>query len=320
LLNAASDLRLRSLRELRSRDLRALLEEEMAHWSSELDWDFDDVTSAVAEAVDARTVPGYALHDGTRMLAYSFWLREEGRAVVGSLFAAEQARGRGLEERLLAAVLADAQACSASARVEGQTLFSTAAGADACYTRGGFTSRPRHYLMRDLAAPVPPAATEWRIEPLTRSCLPEAAALVYQSHQGSADAVLNTVYLSVERTRQFVDTLVLRDGCGRFMPEASLAAFGAGGLAGVVLSSRVSRTNGHLCQVSVLPRLQGRGLGRALVSGALECLRREGLTTASLSVTAGNERACRLYESLGFRLRSTYGAHAWVRPPERLWL
>jgi ribosomal protein S18 acetylase RimI-like enzyme len=90
------------------------------------------------------------------------------------------------------------------------------------------------------------------------------------------------------------------------------------GLMGAVLCSRVSQGNGHLCQVSVLPRLQGRGLGRALVIAALERLRQSGLTSASLSVTAGNERATRLYASLGFQLRRVYGAYAWVRPPQLL--
>ena len=311
---------MRSLRELRSRDLRVLLDEEIAHWTAELDWDFADVASAVADAVDARTVAGRVAQDGPRALAYCYWLREQGRAVVGSLFAAEQARGQGLEERLLDAVLAEAQARPDCERVEGQTLFSTTAVADESYARSGFAGRARQYLMRDLAEPLPAAPDDWRLVLLARSHIPEAARLVFESHSGSADAVLNSVYLSPDRTRQFVETLMLHDGCGRFMAEASLAAFGPEGLLGVVLCSRVSRRNGHICQVSVLPRLHGRGVGRALVVAALERLRREGLTTASLSVTAGNERATRLYARLGFRLHRTYGAYAWVRPPQRLWL
>jgi len=311
-------LRLRSLRELRSRDLRTLLDEEIDHWSGELDWDFADVAAALLDAVDARTVAGCVLTDGARALAYCYWIREQERAVVGSLFAVEQARGQGLEEPLLDAVLAEAQAQLDCARVEGQTLFSTTTLADEHYTRGGFVGRARHYLVRSLAESLPSAADEWRLTPLARSHIPEVARLVFESHSGSADAVLNSVYLSPERTRNFVDTLVLHDGCGRFMPEASLEAFGSEGLAGVVLCSRVSPHNGHICQVSVLPRSQGRGLGRALVVAALTQLKRNGLASASLSVTAGNERATRLYANLGFRLHRAYGAHAWVRPPMRL--
>jgi ribosomal protein S18 acetylase RimI-like enzyme len=310
--------RLRSLRELRAHDLRALLDEEIDHWADELDWDFADVAAALMNAIDARTVSGCVLTDGARALAYCYWIREQERAVVGSLFAVEQARGQGLEESLLDAVLSETQAHLDCGRVEGQTLFSTTAAADELYARGGFAGRPRHYLVRNLAENLPAPADHWRLLPLARSHIPEVARLVFESHSGSADAVLNSVYLSAERTRNFVDTLVLHDGCGRFMPEASLTAFGPEGLAGVVLCSRVSQHNGHLCQVSVLPRSQGRGLGRALVVAALAQLRRSGLKSASLSVTAGNDRAMRLYASLGFRLHRTYGAHAWVRPPLRL--
>jgi ribosomal protein S18 acetylase RimI-like enzyme len=47
-------------------------------------------------------------------------------------------------------------------------------------------------------------------------------------------------------------------------------------------------------------------------------MRRQGLRTASLSVTVGNGRAYSLYTRLGFRLRKEFAAHAWVRPPARI--
>ena len=86
----------------------------------------------------------------------------------------------------------------------------------------------------------------------------------------------------------------------------------------VLLASQLSRTNGHVCQVSVLPDVQSRGLGTVLVSSALDAFRREGLETASLSVTVDNRRAYDLYRRLGFELRKEFAAHAWVRPPARL--
>jgi ribosomal protein S18 acetylase RimI-like enzyme len=47
-------------------------------------------------------------------------------------------------------------------------------------------------------------------------------------------------------------------------------------------------------------------------------MRRQGLQTASLSVTVGNRRAYGLYMRLGFRVRKEFTAHAWVRPPARI--
>jgi mycothiol synthase len=90
---------------------------------------------------------------------------------------------------------------------------------------------------------------------------------------------------------------------------------GPGGALGVLLASRLSGSAGHICQVSVRPEAQGRGLGSALVLAALRSFKRQGHQSASLSVTLGNTAAYRLYERLGFRLRKAFGAHAWVRPP-----
>jgi len=54
------------------------------------------------------------------------------------------------------------------------------------------------------------------------------------------------------------------------------------------------------------------------LDSALASFQRQGLQTASLSVTVDNQRAYRLYERLGFRLRKPFAAHAWVRPPARI--
>jgi ribosomal protein S18 acetylase RimI-like enzyme len=111
---------------------------------------------------------------------------------------------------------------------------------------------------------------------------------------------------------------VLRAGCGRFSAEASFVAEGREGPIGVLLASELSRTNGHICQVSVDPDQQARGLGTLLLVSSLEAMRRCGLRTASLSVTVGNMPAHRLYTRLGFRLQKEFAAHAWVRPPARI--
>jgi ribosomal protein S18 acetylase RimI-like enzyme len=115
-----------------------------------------------------------------------------------------------------------------------------------------------------------------------------------------------------------VDTLVVRSGCGRFDPDASRLAEAPWGPVGVLIASRLARANGHVCQVSVVPEGQGRGLGAALVNTALGAFREQGLASATLSVTVDNERAHRLYELLGFRVQRAFGAHAWARPPARI--
>ena len=220
-------------------------------------------------------------------------------------------------------MIADARAERGSGRVECQTLFCTAPGADARFERAGFTGRARHYMRRDLArAPAPGGGAP---APGRAACGPSGATSSRRRPRSSTAATRAArTPRSTSRTRRprpagrFVDTLVVRSGCGRFDPEASRIVEGPRGPVGVLIASRLSRANGHVCQVSVAPEAQGRGLGRALVTAALRALREQGLASATLSVTVGNERAHRLYELLGFRVQRDFAAHAWVRPPARI--
>jgi ribosomal protein S18 acetylase RimI-like enzyme len=312
--------RTRPLSDLSARDLRPLLEEESEHWQSELLWDYRDVSSAVASGLDRGALTGFVAQDGPRALAYCYYMLDGMRAIVGSLYAAETSRGQGLEEMLLDAVLAEAQRHPGNDRVECQTLFSTAPSADGRFARAGFMSCGRHYLVRPLHEPLPEIGAAVRLRPLKREDIGLAARVVHRSHEGSLDAALNLTYATPGQCRSFVETLILRAGCGRFAGRASFVAEGPSGGVGVLLASHLSRLNGHVCQVSVLPEAQGRGIGQALMAAALRAFREEGLEAASLSVTVGNEPAYGLYRRLGFRLRKPFAAHAWVRPPARIQL
>jgi ribosomal protein S18 acetylase RimI-like enzyme len=310
--------RIRSLSELSVRQLRPLLDEETAHWSGELLWDYADVSAAVASGLERRGLTGRVLEHGDRPVAYCYYLFDSGRAIVGSLFAAASFRGRGAEEQLLDGVLADAQGHPGNERIECQTLFSTAPGADERFRQAGFESCRRHYLVLALSEARPPRRHSFRLRPLTRDDIPLAAQIIHASHRGSLDAALNLTYASPASCRGFVETLMLRAGCGQFEGQASFLAEGRDGGLGVLLATRLSRTNGHVCQVSVLPECQGSGLGTALMEAALAGLQRRGLASVSLSVTVGNDVAYGLYRSLGFRLRKEFAAHAWARPPARI--
>jgi ribosomal protein S18 acetylase RimI-like enzyme len=302
--------------------MRPLLDEEAAQWQAELGWDFGEVRAAVAAGVERGSLPGRVLSDGVRAAAYCYYMVEASRVIIGSIFASQANRGRGLEEAVVDEVVAAARAERGSGRVECQTLFCTAPGANARFERAGFTGRARHYMRRDLGEPLPPGDVALpagvRLRAVRRDELQAAAEIVYRSHAGSADAALNLTYSTPATCRAFVDTLVVRSGCGRFDPEASRIAEGPWGPVGVLIASRLSRATGHVCQVSVAPEAQGRGLGAALVTAALRALREQGLASATLSVTVGNARAHRLYGLLGFRVQREFAAHAWVRPPGRI--
>lgn len=62
-------------------------------------------------------------------------------------------------------------------------------------------------------------------------------------------------------------------------------------------------SRGYLQRLAVDPRVQGRGLGRALVVDALDWLRRRGVTNTVVNTQVENERALQLYLAMGFRLQ-----------------
>jgi ribosomal protein S18 acetylase RimI-like enzyme len=314
--------RTRPLREASLRELRPLLDEECAQWQAELGWDFSEVRSAVAAGVERGSLAGRVIGDGARTLAYCYYMVDAGRVIVGSIYAAREHRGRGIEDQLVEAVIGDARAERTSGRVECQTLFCTSEEVDRRFARAGFAGRARHYMRRDLREPLPAAEAAPPagvcVRPLRRDELQAVAEIVYRSHVGTDDAALNLTYATPASCRAFVETLVLRAGCGRFDAESSRIAEGPRGLLGILIASRLSATNGHVCQVSVVPEAQRRGLGLTLMSGSLHAFREQGLASATLSVTLSNARAHRLYELLGFRTQRAFAAHAWARSPARV--
>ncbi len=64
---------------------------------------------------------------------------------------------------------------------------------------------------------------------------------------------------------------------------------------------------GDITNIVIDEACRGRGLGRLLVEGLLDEGRKEGICAFTLEVRAGNKKAIRLYEKLGF-------THAGIRP------
>ncbi|MCM2466645.1 hypothetical protein DIC75_10080 [Methanoculleus sp. CWC-02] len=66
----------------------------------------------------------------------------------------------------------------------------------------------------------------------------------------------------------------------------------------------------YISSLSVVPAERGRGVGAALLEGAVRKVRSRGGGTIALNVIAPNPAAVRLYERAGFRTVSTH--RAWV--------
>jgi len=91
-----------------------------------------------------------------------------------------------------------------------------------------------------------------------------------------------------------------------------LIAWSGDEIAGVVLSEHwVDDGIGWVGQLAVAPAWRGRGLGRALLLTALTEFFDAGVRRAALSVHGDNDRASRLYESVG--MTASWEAQRWEK-------
>ena len=67
--------------------LAELLDAEANHWERELQWDYAEVSQAVATGLEKRSLAGRVFEDGAKPVAYCYYMRDADRAIVGSLFA-----------------------------------------------------------------------------------------------------------------------------------------------------------------------------------------------------------------------------------------
>ena len=88
----------------------------------------------------------------------------------------------------------------------------------------------------------------------------------------------------------------------RAYPQAVLATVveADGQVLGYQLSTR-NPLGAHLARLAVLPGLQGRGLGRALVADLIQQAERHGMFHLSVNTQSDNSASLRLYKRIGFR-------------------
>ena len=147
----------------------------------------------------------------------------------------------------------------------------------------GFTVRePLHLLVHDLAdlPPTPPAPLR-RARPADRPTVLAVDGAAFPPFwrldaEGLADALAAT-------------------------PTSRFRVAADEGVVGYAIVGRAAR-RGYVQRLAVAPELQGAGLGQALVVDGLRWLRRRGAARAVVNTQVDNDRARRLYESLGFRM------------------
>ena len=297
------------LRRVSGIDLEPLLQEEIAYWRNELDWDFERSAALVRKYADMRALHGAALVTNTAVVGYSYSVLEEQKGVIGDLYLRQPYRTVENEYRLLAHVLEELAGTPFVRRVESQLILFG--------SRERKLPRPaqmqffeREFLQIDLADlhHLPPARVAGiALEPWTASRQDEAAHLIAGAYAGHVDALINDQYRSVEGARRFLFNIVQYPGCGNFLPEASLSALDkeSSRMCGICLTSVVGPEVGHITQICLAREARGRGLGYEMMRQSLLLMRLNGCRHATLTVTGANHDAIELYRRMNFhQLRS----------------
>lgn len=305
--------------DLRSLDVESLLpvlDEQIDAWQTELNWDFTTSANLVRRFVQMHALTGYALMSRERpgqVVGYSYYVCEEGKGLIGDLFVRRQHRTVENENALFQSSLDAMWHTPGVRRIESQLMMLLDVVQRRVPYPNWFQSFPRFFLEAPLGAALPPRnlSASIAIVPWTESWQEATGRLISGAYQNHIDSRINDQYRSASGARRFLANIVQYPGCGSFFAPASFAAVDRHTLCGASLASLVSYDVGHITQVCVAPSYQGTGLGYELMRRSLEALAAHGCRTVSLTVTAENESALRLYRNMGFVQRRAFGAYVW---------
>jgi ribosomal protein S18 acetylase RimI-like enzyme len=303
------------LRLITARQLEPLLEEEMAAWREELDWDFERSVDLVRRFVEMRALNGNALVERGEVTGYAYYVLEENKGLIGDLYVRRALRTPEREDWLLESALAQVIESGEALRIECQLMMLSPGRHDRPYPHHRSTFG-RNFMRVDLRKAALGEGHLRRpifVERWSDHYQDVAANLIAAAYSGHIDSRINDQYRTVAGARRFLYNIVQYPGCGSFYRPASYAAFeaGSGRLCGIALASLVAVDCGHITQICVSDAVRGAGVGYELLRRSLTTLRDAQCRFASLTVTEANEGAIRLYERVGFETLRRFSAYVW---------
>jgi GNAT superfamily N-acetyltransferase len=298
-------------------ELDRLLEEEIEVWNRELLWDFRPSAELVHRFVQMQSLVGFALRVKNELVGYAYQVCDERKGLIGDFYVRPALQTPANEIALLTAVVQNLMKTPGVRRIESQLMLLRAHTEQPLPFARWLTRHDRAFMMirqeniRQLA--VRETAQRVRIQPWHDRMQEEAAHVISAAYRGHVDSEINDQYRNIPGARRFLTNIVRFPGCGRFLGSGSFVAIDehTGRLCGLSLASLVAPSSGHITQLCILPALRGTRLGYELLRHSLRALTDLQCSAVSLTVTSANIDAVRLYESIGFRTRSTFPALVW---------
>ena len=322
------------IRHFTARQLRPLLEHEAVYWERRLRWNYKSSTELLLDYFDARVLPGFVAMDRGKICGFTFCVYEGQKAVVGDAYSIGSEGNSAIEltRTLLMHLLEVLLHTPNITRIESQLLLYDEGATSTVFTAQGFSIYPRLFMECQLRHPAPSFGSHTRLQnglppaslsselafrQWTGTYYQAAAELIHLSYTYAphVDSIINDQYRSLHGSLRFLHNIVKFPGCGIFEPSASwlLADAATGELHGLVLVSRVAPKVAHITQLCISPKLRGKGLARALLVHAMDHLERVGFEAITLTVTAKNHNAVRLYEYLAFSTLHRFDAMVYEK-------
>jgi ribosomal protein S18 acetylase RimI-like enzyme len=238
-------------------------------------------------------------------------------AMLGRLFASRWGPTEGVEAGLLSAALHGVFSDPRIQRVSGEFLGAAPRTLEWLVSLWPGQVQPR-LLMEVAWTGAGETRTGSSLEPWQGEHLIPAAGLLRRAHGEGPRVFFDPVLEDDGETARLLERIITCPLCGTFEPGASFAARApeSGDLLGFILATRMGTDRGHVAEVAVDPAAQGRGIGKTLITRALEALRGLGCRATHLAVDGDNRKVIRLYRSLGFREYHRFPALRLIRGGE----
>ncbi|RPJ60796.1 MAG: GNAT family N-acetyltransferase [Acidobacteria bacterium] len=299
--------------------LEQVFAEELGDWLAQLSWDYSSAVELIKRHISCRSLPGFFLTDGPATAAgYCYYVVSPPLGYLGNVFVGRDHASQTSYDLLITSAVRALQAHHDVRRIESQ-VFGFNCDVSPIMEREGYAALLRYFMTLPLAeASIPDGRYSdppgFRMVPWDRGYFLPAADTIHDSYSGSPDHDMCYDYQSREGCVRFLRNLVDNPGCGKFSPETSRIALDTlGRVAGVLITSLISQGTGMIPQISIRKEAQGKGLGTALLTGYFQAAKERGLTKVTLSVSAQNGNAHRLYARLGFRETKDFYAFIWTR-------
>jgi ribosomal protein S18 acetylase RimI-like enzyme len=318
-LNYTEQASIVDLREVRALDLDPLLREETAEFERELDWDYSKSADLVRKAADAQILGGAALCERGEIAGYACASLAGDKALIWDLYVRPAWRA-GTTGAVLFRVLIEALIGMGLRRIECQLMLGDAEFAKALQRERAVQLIERILLRLDEDVLLPSRSVDgafrfegWADHADGIDGIDGAAAVIAAAYAGHVDVGISDEYGTGAGARLHVKNIVEFPGSSTFYAAGSYIAIDMNTdvTVGIALGSFVGAEVGHIAQICVRPEAKGAGVGYELLRLSIAGLRQGGAKRVSLTVTAANEEAVRLYLRCGFREVRRFYAYIW---------